>query len=300
MVQLGIPVLMEFLTGAVTTGLPAALDGADTAIDAAARRLVDYKLGSIARRLRLLKQDLTGDNLDAGQVMAEIGRLYLLASALRQKTGAAELDRYILTLAGRPIRRQQVLSNGATRQNVVCLGCRISRQEQLRVRQCWFWLQKDAGYGMTLDFAPRSATLPPTLPAGVPHRADVYYYPGPAPRRILLENTTPDSGFLVPRVEDITGALQLFRQLLGHNPWLLDFPVTIRGNLGLTSEGPVLSDASQNCLPIHKAHFPEALWRVIDDKLVDGVFGTWDGYTFVPVSWVIGNTVVENGGVEVS
>jgi hypothetical protein len=290
----GVAELEKWLRQAARQGLASLRD---TAADweRMAARLVDCKLGSIARRLRRAAALLETDDWLA-PVVRELGLLYLFVRAWQAKgqLGPSQ-KRELMQVAGWNLRKEQVLQSGRpVKDNWLVLGLETGAEEKLRYRRTWLRGENTGHYALLLDFAYGNQGFESHWVVGSVLQGELVYYPGQPPLRAVLRTATPSQvPYTTPEAyADLVALGQAYSHALAASPWLERFPVELEAVTPvLVDEQAFLLDEEQRQLPLP---LEEAFWRLL--ALSGGaslrVFGEYTGAHFEPLSVTVDGRVL--------
>jgi len=260
-----------------------------------ATRMVDSKLGTIARQLRycqsLFQQE---DWLD--DVVKELGSLYLFVKAWQQKTERTTAQKNtLLQVAGWNIRKENVLKHPSITDNWLVLGLTTGNEEKLTFRRTWLRGENTNRFALILDFSYNNAGFENHWVVGAVLAGQLVYYPGEASFRALLKNYVSSkvaydfkagySDFNVMGVE--------YSQALASSPWLQIFPCLFN-DVWLQYDKEKVSfylwDKANNGIPIAVSPVAWQLLAISGSKPIT-IFGEYNGRFFIPL------TVVDQGRV---
>ncbi|MEL6863013.1 MAG: SWIM zinc finger family protein [Bacteroidota bacterium] len=261
-----------------------------------AARMVDMKLGGIARRLRQLPL-LQGGQLDwPDKILTELGAIYMVARGFEQlEKLPPALQQSLLSVAGIYRKKDDLLKGKGLVDDWLVLGQIEGAEDNLRFRRVWLQGQQEGRMALLLDFVHNSMDFEGTWANGALYRADVVYYPAAFPLRALIrqkekrtDQTAQIEGFTL-----FTELLEGFAKALARDPWLLDFPAVLLDVWpAFEGEKLYLIDQEQKCIPVLSRGLAD--WKLI--ALSGGnpisLFGEWTGQFFVPLSlWAEGGPI---------
>lgn len=201
-------------------------------LEQAAARLVDHKCGGVARRLRVLAEDLKQSREGwISEVIYLFGQLKLLCSQVRQSS-LEELNTHPLWLAwaGWNFKQDQVLkAQPSITDDWMVMGIKTEKEEKLRVQRTWFWGVKSKRAAIYLEYL-----VPFTKPAvywvtGKIYHMQMTYYPGALNIRALPGNIDKQSfspwpfedGFSVMQTQQYVSEAMVYFPLMEHIPVFL-------------------------------------------------------------------------------
>lgn len=253
-----------------------------------AARMVDAKLGSIARRLRICHSLFEQEDW-VEEVTAEIGKIYLFVRAWQRKS-TLEIDqkRELLQVAGWNLRKERVLQEPGLQDNWLVLGLITGIEEKLRYRRTWFRGEKTGKYALLLDFAFGNQGFEDHWVTGSVLKGTLAYYPGQPKLRAIFKayhsSREPyEATAAYPHLHEVQAR---YAQALGASPWLLSFPVLIDEVIPIyhqEKEAFMLVDSKKAFLKMAKS---TANWKLL--ALSGGqpitCFGEYNGESFLPIS----------------
>jgi hypothetical protein len=201
-VSAGLEALDTWIGDHLNTGLASFAQRAQAACRLASQRLVDAKAPGLAARLDALPGGLLGrpEPLRPDFLLAELGRLHLVASAWRRREDLdAALVQDLRRTLGWTVRREEALNDPAAVRvsgEWVVAGTRVVIQPD-RLRRTETWLRAMRGDSDTpstavlLDFTPVQAGAGEAIPAGERFTAELAFYPSTAPLRALVATRGP-------------------------------------------------------------------------------------------------------------
>lgn len=284
LMQAGLDELENRLLDLMQQGLAQLSQPGSTVLQTLAARLVDAKLGGIARQVRLATNRLREEE-DYEQLLAEIGAWYLLIRAFRQMdqlpTG---MQADVLQVAGLNLRKEELLQNEGIHDHWSVLGQVIGAEENLQFRRVWLAGARTGHFALLLDFAFGSQGFEVSYPLQTCFEGSLVFYPSATPFRALVRNMERrDLPFHLPKgYSDLEKFYVAFANAVAKNPWLQQFPAVLEQVVPVRTEGQnwLLSDKKAATIPLDSE--PLTGWKLL---AVSGgrpirVFGEWDGSTF--------------------
>ncbi len=295
LMEQGVAELEKWLITLARTGLAQAATVPDE-WENMASRMVDTKLGSIARRIRWCQYQLAQpDWIDA--VAAELGSLYLFVRAWQRKsTLAPDQKRELQQVAGWAVRKEQVLQQPGVTDNWLVLGITIGTEDKLTYRRTWLRGERTSQFALILDFAFGKAGFEDHWVGGSVLAGTLAYYPGqPALRAVFRQFQGSELPYqLDGALPDLEAAQAQYAQALALSPWVSAFPLLLAEVVpahDAATEQFYLIDNAHRALPIPAT---TATWKLL--ALSGGhsltVFGEYDGRLLVPMAAVDGGRVV--------
>ncbi len=303
--QTGIAQCNLFLQDILRAGL-GQLAHNSNAFESIAAQLVDAQLPGLARMVRELGDcQHSGKGWEArmlegigcmGLILAAHDRRNLLPVALQ-----ADLDQTL----GYTVAQDEVLSGAGLQDDWWVLGHVQQHEAQVSVRRTWLMGQQSQRTALVLGFAAGNQPLAPAWPVGTCYRAELVFYPGAAPQRVLVKGAVqrldlPSTGFTgVATPSTFKDVLNGYAQALAAVPWLARWPVlvskvTLRWN-AQTQTG-WLEDASLLALPIQTSLSQNDWvwdWLAVTGGQPCTVAGEWDGSAFKALTMWFEDTTLE-------
>ncbi|MBK8568042.1 MAG: hypothetical protein IPN76_33205 [Saprospiraceae bacterium] len=256
-----------------------------------AARMVDAKLGTLARRIRQLPMLMAEADWHE-KLLAEIGDIYLLLRAFQRLDTLPEpMQDDLLSLAGVNLKKEDVLSQTGVQDNWLLAGQTFEEEDaNLLARRIWLVGEKTEKTALLLDFSWGGAGFELAFKPGTVLRAEVVFYPSAYPQRALLKSFEHSSEPFSLRNGHPTLAAfaNAYADGLAENPWLGRFPSFLEGVVPVFHQKKfMLVDADRKQLPL--AVTEEFGWKLValGCGRPIGIFGTWDGEAFTPLSAVV-------------
>ncbi len=256
-----------------------------------AARMVDAKLGTLARRIRQLPLLMVEADWHE-KLLAEIGDIYLLLRAFQRLDALPEpMQDDLLSLAGVNLKKEDVLSQTGTQDNWLVAGQTIEEEDaNLLARRTWLMGEKTGKAALLLDFSWGGAGFETQLKPGTVLRAEVVFYPSAHPQRVLLKSFEYSSEPFSLRNghPNLSAFANSYADGLASNPWLGRFPAFLEGVVPVFHQKKFcIVDAERKQLPITVVE--EKGWRLVAVSCGRpiGIFGTWDSVSFTPLSVVV-------------
>ncbi len=287
----GLAKLESWLLDLFRQGL-ATLEGQATSyFNDLAARMVDAKLGTLARRIRQMPLLMSEANWHE-KILAELGEIYLLLRAFqRLETLPEPLQDDLLSLAGVNFKKEDILSLEAVADNWLVAGQTEEAEDgNLLARRTWLIGEATGKMVLLLDFSWGGQGFETTFRLGTVLRAEVVFYPSAWPQRAVLKQFEySEAAFSLrngfPALADFADA---YAGALAENPWLARFPAFLEGVVPIFHQKKfVLVDALRKQLPLDVGD--DLGWKLVALSCGRpiGVFGTWDGELFTPLNVVV-------------
>lgn len=287
----GLDRLERWLLDVVGEGLAAAHAKPRSFWEEVAAAMVDAQCPGLANMVRAAESAVSSGEGWQRRLLDAISRLWLLVRAARaQQCLPDPLRADVRALIGRPVAKEDVLTNGAVERGVwVVVGRVIEAQSQLNSQRTWLWNADEDKAALVLDFAPTGRPLDVSLVVGTAFEAEIAFYPSAAPERALVKSR----GDAAPiALEDDAGAgawrdaFKRVAETLSANPWRRRVPLTLRDARAVRdgAGGWWIVDAREEGVPLSRR--APGLWTLMARTGAHPatLFGEWDGATFLPLS----------------
>ena len=252
-----------------------------------AKRLTDAQAPGAARLVGEMGGIASAGEGWQGRLVSRLGRLYLLSEAYGRLDSLPEPTRAdVISLAGLPVKQEEVLARPGVRDVWDVLGARVELEDRLRVRRTWLRGRKTGRMALVLAFAFGAAPLDMSLVVGTCVDAELVYFPGTGLRALVKQRHGETAACAkVEGFDAIAELLGAISEHLASNPWTERHPAALT-NVTPVHEGGRWSvvDAAGDELPIHP-RFPRG-WELlaVSGGRPVGVFGEWDGDALWPMS----------------
>lgn len=276
----GITQLEAWLFDLVRVGL-LQYDFSETSIHEISSRLVDAKLGGIARRVRRIPGLNRSDPHWFYEILSLLGELYLLVSAFKQQERLSEnLLTSMYTIAGYNLQKSDFTSLPAIDDRWLICGIVYEEEENLRARYCWIMGSQSKRTALLLDFAFGRNKFDPPLDFNRSYQGKLIYYPGSFALRAQLMQpvSIPKIRTFPAAFDGISKFLDVYALAISKNPWIHDFPACLK-NIRLLKSGDrfLLQDPENMQLPAQNESAD--IWPVFASLALQSctVFGIWNG-----------------------
>jgi len=286
--------LQRWLADLARAGLAEAAARPWSSFEQMAARLVDAQAPGLARFVRALG-GLPHSAADwPERMLIDLGQLSLLLDAWRRLDALEpDLQAEVRGLVGINESREAVLSRPPVHDVWDVVGRRILDGERMRVQRTWLWGQRSRRWALLLDFAVGGQSIEQRVVPGTTFEADLCFYSGAVPLRAIPKDPpVPVGPVTLLSAQLINGLLTSFAQALGRNPWLERMP----GVLGkmVIQRGPREAWWARDELDATVRLSGASGWYLLalsGGAAVD-LFGEWDGFSFRPLSALIGERLV--------
>ncbi|MEQ8703764.1 MAG: hypothetical protein RIC19_07580 [Phaeodactylibacter sp.] len=295
----GVEELDQWLRDLVRQGLSSIETAGPEFWERIAARMVDAKLGSVARRIRsfpnLLVQEQWHDEL-----LGALSELYLFVQSFRQLEGLpAALQEELLSYGGVNIKKEEVLEEPSVSDRWLVVGLVEGEEEKLRYRRTWLVGEQTGRFALILDFVWGNGRFDGNWVLGSALQGELVFYPGTYPLRALLKRAQP---YRQP-MNDISltaggqEMLQGYAQALAQNPWLSGYPVLLGQVQAVWRSGEVvLLDARQMEIPVQTEGEHQWVLYAVSAREPVTVFGEWNGKALRALSVLGSGRVVQLQG----
>ncbi len=286
----GLEELESWLQDLVRFGFARLTERGDDPFAAISARMVDAKLGGIARKLRHCSNYLALPDWPS-RLAQEIGELYLFLKAMQNFERMPNLlQEDLLTLAGVNRRKEEVLKEGQTvTDQWWVMGQSEGEEENLRFRRIWLRGKQTGRYALLLDYAWGRQEFAGEWLFQQAYDGQLVFYPAVYPQRALVksiqfsENATPKQAPWRSHTT-ISAMLEEYASALGTLPWLPQFPTILLKMLPVRQKDQWYAlDSTGKMLPLEG---DETGWtlRSFGAGNPIALFGEWDGRQFTALS----------------
>ncbi len=257
-----------------------------------AARMVDAKLGGIARRIRQFPLLMRAENWHE-KLLTELGDIYLIVKGFQNIQQLPEpLQDDLLNLSGMNFKKGDVLEEGDTLQDHWLVAGQTETEEEgnLTARRTWLVGEESRKNVLLLDFAWGDNTYETSYKLGTVLSGEVAFYPSAYPQRALCKQFE-----YVDRPFDLKNGYTNFSAFaddyaaaLSANPWLSFFPAFLKNTIPVyQNDNFVLIDRQNKELQLLADE--DLGWKTV---AISGghpfsLFGVWNGRVFQPLSAVV-------------
>lgn len=258
-------------------------------------QLLEHALPGLAAALEEIEALRHGDASAVEQLLAALGELYLLTQTFCQcqylpapQQADVRLRAGMSLLAPEPVFARQP----AVPDTWLLLAQRTGehvRNSSWYYHRAWLWGPTTGRYALLQTWGSRAPKPPTTLQLGKQLQGSLSYYPSAYPLRALLR---PDATWLTPRSPARPPGLsprqlpQDYAKALAQQPWLLEWPVTVKDVL-VVFTGPdklqLYHPGEHVLLPLRGE--PHEAWQLLATSGGEPltVFGEWNGHALLPL-----------------
>ena len=261
--------------------------------ESVAARMVDAQAPGLARRLReMASLPHSGGNWPS-QLLAELGKLYLLVQGYQRLSELPELVQAELrSQLGWTLKQDDLLTPAANPSLLTLedtwhvLGKRITTEDNLNVQRVWLWGITHQHPALILSFGYQNQPLDTSLMPGTRVIAELVFYPGLYPLRALVKQRQPGVDNVLPTTgfAPISSEITRYSQAVAENPWIEQFPLLLQAVIPHQhSQGWWVSDTDGHQLPLHSG-FEQWPLLALSGGYPVMLFGEWDGHSLLPLS----------------
>lgn len=280
--------LQLWLCDRIHHGLAELTNGTDHPWRALAGRMVDAKAPGLAARVRQL-ESLVGVGQDWPQrLLAAMGRLQLLLSALEHLDDLAPPEQADVRAAlGLAPDKEEVAAEGERVTDLWrVLGLGLSENDRLWERRAWLLGLGTGRRALLLDYAYGSRNFSPPLLAGGVLPATLAFYPGNFPLRALILEGEPQATTPPPWPPmELARELDWQADALAANPWQTLLPLILEPAALAGSEAGWWAVTPKHQFPLVLDSQPAWLWLAISGGQRGRLFGEWDGERLQPLGF---------------
>lgn len=253
--QAGAQFLLDTITQILNHGLIKVSNWEQDYWQNISRRLIDFQLPSIARKIRYISEHITSEGQE-NIVRFELRWLILFANKMLDFSALEKADQFeVWQYAGAQIKKELVLTSPATRDEWQVKDIQYSTEDRLQMRKIWFLGAHTKRWACMLDYTFGNAPFDKKYYLAKNYSIEMHFYPGTFNCRAIAGKHF--SGlFPTDHVETscdtIKKLLQSLIQLLSLNPLLAEYPFTMHNTFILYQENKIyLRDSQGMVLPIN-------------------------------------------------
>ena len=284
----GVLDLERWLNSLLQQGLAEVKDYPLSFWDDFSARMVDNKLGGIARKIRLIKEYIHEED-GYERLLSELADFYLLTRAFHNIDKLPQHTQHdILNIAGFLTKKDEVLVTESTSDDWLVMGKNIGVEEKLTFRQTWLKGLRTQKYALLLEFVWGNQHFEHDWSVGHVLEGELCYYPSSFPLRALFRQFKPTQKEIMqpkgyPNFESFATA---YAKALAINPWLSSFPVLLENVYPIMHNDTfLLLDKDKRQLHIIKNRQDIALKLLaMSCGQAIAIFGEWQGFFFVPLT----------------
>ncbi len=255
---------------------------------AIATRMVDTKLGSIARRIRLMPELIATQENWHEIILSQLGELYLILKGFRNMEKLPDnLQKEMLNLAGVNYKKDEILQQKGLLDNWIILGQSTKVEENLKARRTWLLGENTKQWALFLDFAWGKQEFEHDWKVGSLVQSELAFYPSAFPLRALAKNYEylPRDLEQLPAYPNFSAFMTAYSKALADNPWIQQFPLCVKEVIPFLEEDKLmLIDLEKNTIPIHCTERSKWKLLAISGQQTIRIFGEWVNNTLHPMS----------------
>jgi hypothetical protein len=295
-VAAGLAELDLWLCDQVRSGL-SAVSGTYWHAEPVAARMVDAQAPGVAAALRRLSAVPASGEGWPDRLLAGYARLHLLAHAHAQlDTLPPDLAATVRSYVGYSVGRQRVLAEPAVRDSWLVLSVRDIVDAAIPARRTYLRGSRTGRWALVLAFEPQGrfgGNLDAAFAVGTSLDADLHYYPGRAPLRVVVGDRRGE-----PVIGPPPRARSHLREqcdewglLLALDPWLPEWPAVLRG-VPVPEPTWRFADASGASVPLLIGGVDPWVLTAVSGGAPVTVAGEWSAEGFRPLTVWHGQTAV--------
>ncbi len=245
-------------------------------------RLVDLKMGSLGRQIRIFLKDL--DKEESGWVellLEQIGVWYPYGLNLKRILSneiLEEQDIIWLIWAGWTISKERLDSIPVVDDNWIVMGIVREKIEQLQTVRTWLFGEQGKRWAQHLEYLPPFQKTAFSWTIGKKYAAGMIFYPGENNYRVKIKELRTDSFATWPEVGGSLDNLSSDTgRILAKTPFLLNYPVLIH-SVHFRKYGKVIriADGFGKYISVHSATTIKPEWLLLSLEQELSVFGEWE------------------------
>ncbi|MBK8500740.1 MAG: hypothetical protein IPL46_00245 [Saprospiraceae bacterium] len=245
-------------------------------------RMVDAKMGGVARRLRRLTSFNRSDPTWFHSVLQILGDLYLLVSVFKNKQNLSEnilISAY--TMAGFNLQKNDLSHLPTIDDHWLICGQEFQEEENLRSRYTWIMGAQSKRSALLLDFAFGRTDFEASYSFNRSYQAKLIYYPGSFSLRAQLLQPSPvvRINYYPAAFDQIDKFLDVFASAVSKNLWISEFPACLK-LVSILKSGSKFLIQDQNNQQLQLGNNPEKIWPFFATFAMQpcNIFGVWNGH----------------------
>ena len=289
LMERGVDQLRDWLDDVLRIGL-LEYEFSENSLHEISSRLVDAKLGGLARRVRNLSNIPKSEQNWKERILFELSQLYVYTSAFqRLESLPPSMQHTIYSVGGYNLQKSKLKKDGAIRDVWNLIGQTQHQEEQLSARRSWFVGANTKRFALVLEFTfgRNKFDIDWNMHSG--YIGGLVYYPGTFSLRghLFDVETMKRPKVPMPAYDLLAKFQKQFAIAVAKNPWIRAFPCSLRDmRLIASDEDLFIRDQEGTIVPITN-RFPEKIWSLvaISGGAPISLFGEWNGYDFTPLSY---------------
>jgi SWIM zinc finger len=261
-----------------------------------AARMVDAQAPGVAGVLRRLGGTAASGDGWPDRLLSGYAQLHLLVRAHQRLAELpADLAAVVRSRVGYPVGKQDVLATDAVTDRWLVTGTRDNLDGTVPARRVWLRGEASGRDALLLLFEPNAMFAKVAggdLGTGLAVPADVHFYPGMPLRALVGERHAEPAPGAEPAAGDLAHLLDSVAAAMALDPWLGEWPFSVRGVPVPTGGGWLLADESGRTLPLLTGGEPAWTLAAVSGGAPVTVTGEWTPAGLVPLtSWHAGRAV---------
>lgn len=216
--------------------------------------MVDYGLGGIAKKLRLIAHDLNNDPGPPELLVIRLSGLLLFVQRMQHALKISDVEKEdLLVYGGVPLKKTQIPESHFLIDEWIFLFHQKEREENLWVIRHWFYGRHSHQMGMFLEYQFNRFTKMKSYQTGKAYRAGVRYYPSAFPVRIteVQDREFTNSPECPIKAFSIHDMLDHHAKAISLNPFLQQFAYALKAVRFAFIHGKwFITDASTQMIPV--------------------------------------------------
>jgi hypothetical protein len=282
----GVYELEKWLIDLTQQGLSILTAQDDTFWSHFASKMVDAKLGGIARRIRGISSLLQEEDWHV-HILEVFAQLFLFVQSFKQlDTLPEDMQEDILTMAGMSRKQDVLFSRTGIKDHWLIVGIAESEEENLRSRKTYLIGEHTGRVAYLLDFAWGRQAYDYHWKIGYTIDGEAIFYPGSYPLRIVIKSprVSKRSFKLSVAYNSLAHFADGFAKAIAANPWISSFPCVLTNmNVHVHDEKLWLVDADHKGILLPDSTASWSLMAVSKGKPLT-IFGEWDAIYFYPIA----------------
>ncbi len=245
-------------------------------------RLVDLRMGSLGRQIRLFLLDLEKEESGWIELLLEqIGIWYpysIHLTKILSKENPDKEDASWLIWGGWVISKEKLESLPVVDDNWIVMGIVRERIEQLQSVRTWLFGENTQLWAQHLEYLPPfQKTAFPWVP-GKKYSAGMVFYPGENNFRVMVRELRSDFFADWPAFGNSLETLSsVVGSILGKTPFVLHCPVILKSVFFLKSGKALrISDKNGKYISVHSATTIKPEWLLLSLEQDLNIFGEWE------------------------
>jgi hypothetical protein len=246
-----------------------------------ASRMVDAKLGGVAKRLRLLGTLDRSATSWPKKILSELADLYLISLYfMKWPELSLKFQQSLVSFCGFSVRSDAILLRKGIKDIWYVLGQSMISEEKLQVRKTWLAGYRSSRFALLLDFTFGRTPFKTNWKIGQSYQGEIKYFPGIMPLRAILHQASPVRPLKcgLASYSSLDAFFLQYAKALNKNPLIRSFPCSLRNVYFQIGNNQVFIIDQDNHFV--KTNCEEnAAWEIF--ALAGGhpinVFGEWDG-----------------------